>query len=309
MKPVTWEDALKLNGTEGYTARDALESREKELQARRQGSAAVRRSWAILGREERSCEKHGAFQSQLEQLDPAPKHPMFAPRWTTCPTCDQEIEAEERAKSPASAEMKRVMEKMRLVHAGLPEMYLDTDWRGYHRIGDYDKMQKQGENYARDFQSNVEIGKNLVLLGNPGTGKTMMGCIILRLVMMKLGATGKYMTQARLVSRIKTTMDSDRRTETEEQVYNELASVDLLFLDEIGRGSASEWEKACVFRVIDERYQRRCKPTILASNFTEKGLEEFLSKAAIDRLKCRQSILLRFTGPSLRAGDRGKNDD
>ena len=306
MKPVTWEEALKLNGSEGYTARDALECREKELQARRQGSAAVRRTWAILGREERSCEKHGAFQSQLEQLDPAPKHPMFAPRWTTCPTCDQEIEAEERERSPASAEMKRVMAKMRLVNAGLPEMYLETGWNDYNGLTRYTKPKNAGRAYAQDFQQIVEQGSNLLLLGNPGTGKTMMGCIILRLVMTNLGATGKYMTQARLVSRIKTTMDSDRRSETEEQVYSELASVDLLFLDEVGRGSASDWEKSCIFRVIDERYQRRCKPTILASNFTEKALTEFISEAAMDRLRCRQSKMILFDGESLRAHDRGE---
>lgn len=309
MKPVSWEQALKLTGTDGYTAKDALEARESELMARREASGAVRRTWAILGREDRTCGKHGTYQSQREQLSPAPKHTMFDPHWTTCPACDREYEAEEQARSPASAEMRRTIEKMRLVSAGLPEMYLDTQWRSYSTVGTYEKMRRTGELYALHFQENLETGRNLLLLGNKGTGKTMMGSIILRSVLLNLGATGRYVTQARLISRLKATMDRDRAGETEDQVYGDLASVDLLFLDEVGRGSASEWERSVLFRLIDERYQRQCKPTIVASNFAEKALEEFLSDAAMDRLKCRRSIVIRFTGQSMRANNHDAHDD
>lgn len=302
MKPITWDDALRLNGSEGYTGRDALEARDRELKARPGGPHAVRRSWAILGREERSCEKHGAFQSQLEQLDPAPKHPMFAPRWTTCPACDQEIEAEERERSPASAEMKRVMAKMRLVNAGLPEMYFDTTWRQYADWGSHGPVRRKGMDYERTLTAQIDAGKNLVLYGNPRTGKTMMACIILKKLLVDLGGSGKYLTQARFISRLKAAMDT--KGETEDGVFRELVSLDLLVLDEVGRGSSSDWEKSCVFRLIDERYQRGCKPMIVVSNLSEKDLEAFLSTAAWLRLKNKSAAIIKFGMASVE-GEKG----
>jgi len=302
MKPVTWEEALKLNGTEGYTAKDALEAREKELALRREGGAAVRRSWAILDRQERSCEKHGAFKSQLEQLNPAPKHPMFAPRWTTCPTCDLEIEAEDAAKSPASAEMKRVMGKMRLANAGMPEMYFNTIWKEYSDIGAYGLVRRKGMRYENSLMQNVEAGQNLVLFGNPRTGKTMMACLILKKLLVDLGGSGKYLTQARFMSRLKSAMDT--KGETEDSIYKDLTSVDLLVLDEVGRGSSSEWEKSCVFRLIDERYQRGCKPMIVISNLFERDLEGFLTTAGWLRLKSKSAEVIKFSMPSME-GDKG----
>lgn len=301
MKPMTWEDALKVNGTPGYTGRDCLESYEKIREARRQPKDRDRRTWANLGNEERTCSKHGAFKSTLQQLQGAPDNPMFAPRWTTCPACDLEIEAEQRETSEASAEMRRALEKLRLVNASMPEMYLASDIRDWFSEDKRIKRVWLGvKNYLETLEAQIDRGRNLVFVGNPGTGKTMLACIVLRHLLLKLGGTGKYVTQSRLTSRIKLTMDRDRATESEDQVFNDLSMVDLLVLDEVGRGSTSDWEKSILFRLIDERYQRRTKPIILISNLDAKALRTYVSEAAMDRLNSRGSTVVEFLWNSLR---------
>ena len=300
MKPMTWDDALKLNGTPGYTGRDCLESYEKVREARRQPQTRDRRTWVNLEAQERSCAKHGAFKSVLQRLEGAPDHAMFAPRWTTCPTCDLEIEAEQRENSEASAEMRRALERLRLVNSGMPEMNYD---RTYKMIAVTDgrvrAVAEKVKAYCETLEGQIEKGRNLVMYGNPGAGKTMLACIVLRHLLINLGGTGKYYTQSRFVSRLKATMDRNA-DETEDQAFEELSRLDLVVVDEVGRGSSSDWEKSVLFRLIDERYQRHCKPTILCTNLTKAELEAFLGDAAIDRLKARSSEFLKFSWESMR---------
>ena len=301
MKPMTWEDALKLNGKPGYTGRDCLESYEKIREARGQARTTERRTWVNLDTQERSCSTHGAYQSHLQQMVDAPDNPMFAPRWTTCPTCDLEIEAEQRQNSEASAEMRRALEKLRLVNAGIPEMYYGSEIRSWYSE---DKRIKRvwlaAKNYVETLEGQIEKGRNLVFCGSPGTGKTMLSSIILRHLLIRHGGTGKYLTQSRLASRVKLTMDRDRATESEDQVFAELSRLDLVVLDEVGRGSASEWEKSVIFRLLDERYQKQTKPTILATNLNEGELTSYVGEAAMDRLKSRGSSVVQFNWGSLR---------
>jgi DNA replication protein DnaC len=80
--------------------------------------------------------------------------------------------------------------------------------------------------------------------------------------------------------------------ETEDGVFEELVRYDLLVIDEIGRGGTSEWERAHMFRLIDERYMAGCKPTIACTNHTRAKLVEYLDEAGVSRLESRGSAWL-----------------
>jgi len=291
MKPITWEEALRLNGKPGYTAKDALEAREKELALRREGGVAIRRSWVILERQERICETHGAYESKLEQLSPAPRNPMFKPRWTTCPGCDADIRREQESNAPMSAEMKAVMEKMRLVGASFPERMMDcTLWNYGHQGERVRKGWQKVADYANTILEQVEQGNNLVIHGESRTGKTHLALGVLKHLLTKQGGTGLYITQDRFLSRLKATMNRDNK-ETEPQVYETLASYDLLVLDEVSK-PFSEYDGRQIFRLIDERYMRQCKPILLVSNLSRSALEETLTTAGWLRLTGGKNTLV-----------------
>jgi len=272
VKVTTWEEALRLNNTPGYTAQDCLREADKLRTLRREGGKAVRRSWAILDRQERNCEKHGAYESHLEQLKPAPDHPMFKPRWTSCPGCDKDIELEQEASKPMSHNMKRTLDGIRMAEAGVGELFLHKSLEGY-----YGQHSKVVQAYAAKIDEHVQVGKSLVLCGPRGVGKTHAGAAILRRVVVEMMGTGKFTTQERFISRLKAAMNPGG--EKQDAIWKELTTVDLLVVDEVGRGSGSQYEKDMMFKLINLRYEAACKPLVILSNLTVAELAAYLGDA------------------------------
>ena len=71
---------------------------------------------------------------------------------------------------------------------------------------------------------------------------------------------------------------------SESDVINELTTVDLLVLDEVGVQYGSDSEKMFVFDVIDGRY-RNMLPTIIASNLNMDGIKECVGERCVDRMR------------------------
>lgn len=297
-RPLTWEEACKLNGTPGYTASDCLQERERRLALAEEARPRVSRSWATTGHQERNCGVHGAYISTELQLLP-PVAPPLPPIWTACPYCDDEIAREQSASATTSPEMRAALERRRLEDAGIPAGMVDSQLRTYqHRVPAMDRVWKRIYTYTDTLHTNITQGRNLLLLGGTGTGKTHLGIAVLRHLLLSGAGTGHYTTQAQFVSRIKATMDRDWH-ENELEVFAILTSVDLLFLDEVGRAN-SDWERGLLFRLIDERHRKGCKPTIIASNCTTDALTAEVSAAGWDRLRDRQSLLERLSWESQR---------
>lgn len=295
---VTWEEALRLNGKPGYTPKDALNERERIPAARRAKEPPVDRKWVVLATEQRTCERHGDYQSRQEQITPST--PLNKAFWTQCPQCDSEIASEQKSTSLNSQEMKRAIEQLRLIGAGIPERHMASEfWNFQHRIPRMDKVWQELSSYAMSMPDAIEAGRCAIFYGNAGTGKSHLACAILRVLLLKHGGTGIYVTQARLISRLKATMEKGA-TETELDVFDAIAKPDLVVVDEIGRGSQSSWERSVLFRVIDERYQRKCKPTVLVSNLTLDELVAEMSPAGLDRMRESGGLRVHFNWDSQR---------
>lgn len=296
----TWDEALRLNGTTGYRRQDALKA-SAEMQAKRRAAAGfVERHWVEAGRETRTCGKHGEFVATLDRLEPALANPMFLPKWTICPTCDAEIAAESKADAPMSAEMKRELEHLRLAGTGMDKAYFGHGFGNYdHKLPEMHRVWSRLHTYAMELQSNVQRGRGIVLYGTKGTGKTHLACAILRHLVLRLGGTGRILTQAALISRLKATMNPEAR-ERELDVFAAMVQPDLLVVDEIGRGSCTEWERAQLFRVIDERYRAVTKPTILITNLPLLELEHHVDAAGLDRMKQNDGMLIPLSWESRR---------
>ena len=149
-----------------------------------------------------------------------------------------------------------------------------------------------------------ENGTNIILLGNPGVGKTHLAIATGYSVAIKRNSV-YFIKFSKLVSVLKT-------------AYNE-GSIDkklklyfkykLLIIDEIGFNEISPLEAKLFFQLIDMRYAKRS--TIITSNITfEKwpsilGNDEMITKAILDRL-LHYSYLFNITGPSYRIKDKLK---
>lgn len=157
--------------------------------------------------------------------------------------------------------------------------------------------------FAGNFTKVLELGSNLVMLGNTGTGKTMLAACILTTII-RAGHTGKYHTVQTLIREFRSSWGKDSKT-SEREMLAGLANLDLLIVDEVGVQYGTDAEKVALFEVINARYEAM-KPTILISNLMTRQdgtpgpcIEDSMGDRIIDRLR-HNGLFLGFNWQSKR---------
>ena len=163
--------------------------------------------------------------------------------------------------------------------------------------------------YADNFGEHFQAGRNLLMCGNIGTGKTHLASGIVQRVIRQHRAVAVITTAAEIIRVFKRSMSRDSGY-TEGDVINELASFDLLVIDEVGAQAGTAYELSVLHETIDRRYNL-VKPTVLISNLpaTSKqgadgkstpSLEQYIGARALDRLRENNALLVGFTWASAR---------
>lgn len=129
----------------------------------------------------------------------------------------------------------------------------------------------------------------LVLVGNPGTGKTV-AAVWLLVQSMTAGLRGQYRRAAEVV---RMSAFDEGRAELER-----LKHAALLVLDDVGRETTSEYSRALLFDLLDTRHAERL-PTVLASNLVDGALSRHLGDALTDRIR-GDGRIVALKGKSLR---------
>lgn len=153
--------------------------------------------------------------------------------------------------------------------------------------------------FSDGFDGVAATGANLIMCGNPGTGKTHLAAAIAN----QLFEAGRKVIYTRVLDLIRTIRDTwDRDSlDSETQVVARYRTAELLILDEVGVSFRTENERTQLFDVLDSRYQDM-RPTIVISNLGEAGLQEALGPRIYDRLMQNGSALLVFDWESHRPG-------
>ncbi len=143
----------------------------------------------------------------------------------------------------------------------------------------------------------VEKAENIVLVGNPGTGKSGLAVGLLRQALIA-GYRGRFYNAQDLLDELYASL-ADRTTP---KVIKRLCNYDLLLIDELGYLTLKPEQANAFFKLMGERYGR--KSTIITTNleypewyglFNRKSLVD----ALLDRLQHR-CITIKIDGPSLR---------
>ncbi|PKM93918.1 MAG: AAA family ATPase [Firmicutes bacterium HGW-Firmicutes-1] len=145
-----------------------------------------------------------------------------------------------------------------------------------------------------DFVSKKE---NIILIGNPGTGKTHLS-IALGLKACLAGYKVCFITAAMLATQL-TEAESNQRLG---KLMRQISNVDLLILDELSYLSFNKYQSELLFQVISERSERGS--LIISTNLEFSKWEEFfpdtlLTNALIDRVTYKSHIL-NMNGDSYR---------
>jgi DNA replication protein DnaC len=142
--------------------------------------------------------------------------------------------------------------------------------------------------YAENFEAIKEAGACALLIGNTGTGKSMLSAAVGNYIMNR-GYTCFYTKCPRVINGIKDTW-SQHTEGTQEQEINKYRKFDLVIIDEIPKGlkTQNDWE------LLHETAERRTDdrlPTISISTLSEKELRKKIGDEVFRRLHHRGHIL------------------
>lgn len=145
------------------------------------------------------------------------------------------------------------------------------------------------QKYAVGFKKGA--GKNLIMFGNVGNGKTHLACAIATHVINHHGCTAVFANVMKLTRLVRDSYS--KKDVTESDILDKFMLPDLLILDDVGVQSGSNHEFTTLHGVLTERYERG-RSTIITTNLQWQELSNALGERGVSRL-IENGTLLEFS--------------
>ena len=162
---------------------------------------------------------------------------------------------------------------------------------------------KVARRYAETFSA--ESGTLAFYSKGYGCGKTHLAICIANHVLHQLRRPVLFKKARDLLLEIRSTF-SERGTETEANILNQVLSVELLILDDVGVDNPSPWIESTYWTIFDRRLEWQL-PTIITANYPleaevdEVSLGDRIGHGALSRLaQLCQGNFVDMSGPDLR---------
>jgi DNA replication protein DnaC len=151
----------------------------------------------------------------------------------------------------------------------LPLKFLDRTLERYEGMSPDQKIARaRARRFVDEFVPGASGQRALLFCGSPGSGKTHLLCAMLRELAASKGVRGRYEEFFLLLSDIR---DGFSRGLSSREWLEPLREVDVLAIDEIGKGGKNrEFEQGVLDEIISVRYNAG-RPTLLATNYPRPG--------------------------------------
>jgi DNA replication protein DnaC len=134
--------------------------------------------------------------------------------------------------------------------------------------------------------------RGFVLHGPVGTGKTHLMVAVLRRLILNSGVPSRFIEFTHLLSEIKQQFDAGKG---ESEIMAPLAEIEVLAIDELGKGRNTPWQLSIIDEIISKRYNRGLT-TLFTTNYPlqEPQLDANASDAALTRQMTQETLLERI---------------
>ncbi|HLT30524.1 MAG TPA: ATP-binding protein [Myxococcaceae bacterium] len=152
----------------------------------------------------------------------------------------------------------------RFTAAGIPGRFATADFESYRS---QNEAQHRAWSEARSFADHYVPGESstgFILSGPVGTGKTHLLCAVLAHLTLEKGVSTRYQEISFLFQDIRRGF---REGKSGGEIVGPLCDVELLAIDELGKGRGSEFEMETLDELIARRYNAG-KVTLFATNYS-----------------------------------------
>jgi len=136
--------------------------------------------------------------------------------------------------------------------------------------------------FSEEIDANLDAGKGLWLMGDTGTGKTTLAMLVSKTAL-AAGRTVAIYSLPKLLARIRRTYDAVPGEESYLALFEQLTSVDLLHIDDLGVEKRSDWVLEQLYALVNERYEAQ-RSILVTTNLDETRLEEQIGPRTVSRL-------------------------
>ncbi|HEX9115257.1 MAG TPA: ATP-binding protein [Anaerolineae bacterium] len=138
----------------------------------------------------------------------------------------------------------------------------------------------------------------LVYSGKNGCGKTHLAAAIANSQLATGGLAAMFVVVPDLLDHLRATF-SPTSTVTLDRVFEQVRSVPLLVLDDLGMQSATPWAKEKLFQLLNHRYVARTA-TVITTSLVINELEPWLQTRMLDKARC---VVFGIEAPSYRGSE------
>jgi DNA replication protein DnaC len=155
---------------------------------------------------------------------------------------------------------KRLEEK-----ADIPPLYAQASFESFDAVGELDLVWRTVRAYTREFNP-FASKSGLLLMGEPGTGKTHLAVAALRALLVK-GFEGVFFDYQHLLEQVRASYDPASGS-MDREVLRTALDTDVLLLDDLGAHRVTPFAQDTVTYIITYRCNNK-KPLIATTNLSD----------------------------------------